>query len=292
MLVVTASANLFFSEGCPDVRTAAELGEKVRAGCLWITRGSSCSFELRVAFEDLIRKHQQENLDHVVITAFEALPVSSVSPFSAVSPTHPCQAWASLGLDLRRKFDRFHGFQRTGMPYSYSIQHIHRNSALVTLEHVPCAHLSMLYCQLSFESSKRATQVTPMKSNARLKNRRIVTLHIPPRKLKKIAEAKNEDRFGMNNRGKPLKFGLRVTQARLARSTANESGRRNPTSQVDVKEIDDFTRVALNLLLGLRQKYSGVRIQNMTKFTTLLELAPAVWDAHYFQVRSLEGGGH
>lgn len=52
------------------------------------------------------------------------------------------------------------------------------------------------------------------------------------------------------------------------------------------KRLARLTHISLNSLLGLRKKYSGCQIQGRAQCPTLLEMAPAVWNARYFQVRS------
>lgn len=79
-----------------------------------------------------------------------------------------------------------------------------------------------------------------------------VTLKVSPEQLRKIA------------RKKPVIYSLA------------------PDSQKERLEI--LTHTALNSLLGLKKRFSGVQFLARTESSSLLEMAPAVWNARYFLV--------
>lgn len=75
--VLTVRTSILIS--LPDTHsrppTAFELRDQVKAGSLWITRAGSCIFELSIRFEDPLNDNLREDLEHMIIGAFEALPV-------------------------------------------------------------------------------------------------------------------------------------------------------------------------------------------------------------------------
>lgn len=87
VLAVAASISLSLPEEYPDVQTAAELCEKVRAGSLWITRAGSCNFELGVDFNSLPSDDHRDRLENMVIGAFETFPVRERRAAADVSLT-------------------------------------------------------------------------------------------------------------------------------------------------------------------------------------------------------------
>lgn len=57
--------------------SAEELRDRVKSGSVWVTRAASCYFELKADFEGFPSGAVHEDLVHVVIKAFESLPVSA-----------------------------------------------------------------------------------------------------------------------------------------------------------------------------------------------------------------------
>lgn len=53
---------------------------------------------------------------------------------------------------------------------------------------------------------------------------------------------------------------------------------------VQTERVVHLTHNALNIMLGMRKRCPGIWCLNGTKPPALLELAPAVWNAQYFQV--------
>lgn len=84
-LAVTVSMSLCLPKEHPSVQTAAELREKVTAGSLWISRAGSCIFELSVDFDDPPDDDLRENLEHMVVDAFETFPVRETRVTARVS---------------------------------------------------------------------------------------------------------------------------------------------------------------------------------------------------------------
>lgn len=186
------------------------------------------------------------------------------------------QAWKALGLDLRREYNRFHGLPGPNMPYPYSIQHVQQNSGLVAPDNVPCAYLSTVSCRLLFAADKNTVQKTPPR------RKRIVTLKISSRKLRKFAKRKTLEGQGRVSRARRVT--LKHHSPRPSKVTIYQPEIYTLMPDQQEKRLEGLTHISLNVLLGLRRKYSGCQVQGRAIFPTLMEMAPAVWNARYFQV--------
>lgn len=78
LLTVSSAMLLVLPEDYPhpQVPTAAELRDQVRAGSIWITGAGSCHFELNIGLGDSLNPNLQDQLQHMILEAFEAFPVS------------------------------------------------------------------------------------------------------------------------------------------------------------------------------------------------------------------------
>lgn len=76
VLTLSTSVLLSYPERCPEPPTAAELRDQVKAGLLWITRAGSCQVELNIGLGDSLEPGSLEQLQRMIVEAFEDFPVS------------------------------------------------------------------------------------------------------------------------------------------------------------------------------------------------------------------------
>ncbi|ROV97703.1 hypothetical protein VMCG_07364 [Cytospora schulzeri] len=152
-------------------------------------------------------------------------------------------AWDALGLDLRHEVNLFEGEPDSHAPLVYSIQHTRQHSGLFTPEGVACGHLSTVVS--SFRFGSRVTYKVGKPS----KTARIITLKAPPHELQRITGRPNQ----------PSEF-------------------HDLAPDLQAEKLRHLTHNALNLLVGLKKKPSGIRFLKPPKSPSLLDLAPAVWN--------------
>lgn len=76
VLHLTTSMLLYLPDQYSEAPTATELGDQVKAGLLWITGAGSCQFELNIGLTDSLQPGSREQLQRMIVDAFEAFPVS------------------------------------------------------------------------------------------------------------------------------------------------------------------------------------------------------------------------
>lgn len=288
VLAVTTSMSLSLPAGHADDPTAAELHEQVRAGSLWFTRAGSCNFELGISFHALLGDGVREDLERMVISAFERFPVGELYGTVKDMTADRIQGWVVLGLELRREFNIFCDLRDPAVPYTYSIQHTRPNSGLFAPDHVSCAYLSKLSCSLSFETMGNMAQALQKEALDQPKKVAIVTLRVPSRKLRKFAKRKLTDdqleRQYSDRRKRPKGVASSILLPHLQGATVDEPELYSLAAESQEKRLESLTNVALNSLFGLKKRFPGVRLTGRAKFPALLDLSPAVWNARYFQV--------
>lgn len=289
VLAVRTSILLSLPDDHSGAPTASELRDQVKTGSLWITRAGSCTFALSIHFEDPLTDNVREDLEHTIVGAFEAFPVSQfyhVYESSSLADTK--QAWSALGLDIRREYNGFHDQPGSDTPYPYSIHHVRTNSSLVSPDRVPCAFLTTVSCNLSFEAKKTPAQEIQLRAGPKTNKTRIVTLKLPPRKLRRFAKRKpRDDERNHLPKIRPMKSRLttlKVLPHELRRTAVENPGFYGLATGLQQERLQNLTHTALKSLLGLGKRFLGFRFLHRPECPTLLEIAPAVWNARYFQV--------
>lgn len=288
VLAVTTSMSLSLPAGHAGDLTAAQIREQVKAGSLWIARAGSCNFELGIDFHGLFDDGLRENLERMVIGAFENFPVRELYGMAKGMTADRTQGWNVLGLELRREFNRFCDLPDPAIPYSYSIQHIRPNSGLVAPDHVSRAYLSKLCCNLFFETMGNMAQTTVKQVLDQPKKAETITLRLPSRKPRRFARRKPTDdqpeHQYPDRHKRPMMVTSNASPPLLQEAAADEPELHSLAPELQEKRLESLTHVALNSLFGLRKRFSGVRITGRAKFPILLDLTPAVWNARYFRV--------
>lgn len=163
------------------------------------------------------------------------------------------KVWRDLGLELRLELNVLQSNRTFSTNSVYSIQHIQQQSGLFVPQNVPCGYLSEFSC--SFRYATRTSRA-PGNTEEAVHRPRIHTRY----NLRNLGGAPSEPRS--------------VNTAVFWRLPPD----------VQAERVVHLTHNALNLLLGMRRKSMGIWCLKGTKPPALLELAPAVWNAQYFQV--------
>lgn len=139
----------------------------------------------------------------------------------------------------------------------YYIQHAQQCSGLFVPQDIPCGYISELFCSFRYAAT---TSTAPAKTVGSKPRSRAKT----PYNLRRLVKAQTEPR--------PVRVA-----AFWALPLTEQAGK-----------LVELARNALSLMLGLRTRYLGFLYLGGTKPPALLELAPAVWNAQYFQVSKLD----
>ncbi|KAG8160575.1 hypothetical protein KVR01_010111 [Diaporthe batatas] len=162
------------------------------------------------------------------------------------------QVWCDLGLELRLEQSDLQSDSTPSATSVYYMQHVQQRSGLFVPQGIPCGHLSELFCSFRYAA---ATSTAPAKTGHSVPRSRTKT----PYNLREVVRAQTEPRH--------------VKVAAFWALPLTEQAER----------LVELAQNALNLMLGLRTRYLGFLHMGGTKPPALLELAPAVWNAQYFQ---------
>lgn len=166
------------------------------------------------------------------------------------------KVWRELGLELRPELNVLQSKRTPSTTSIYYIHHTHQHSGLFVPQDVPCGYLSEFFCSFQYASRTSRTPRTP------------------------------------GNAGKPVPRSRSHTHYNL-RKLAGTPSEPDPVCavafwglplDVQAERVVHLTQNALNQMLGMRRRCLGVRCVHRTKPPALLELAPALWNAQYFQV--------
>lgn len=175
------------------------------------------------------------------------------------------------------------------------MQHAQQSSSLLTPDHVPCVYLSALSCSLSFGTRKESVQ--EVRKEARIQDRKtkVVTFRLPPKKLRRFFARKKKWDGSVNRterkRRRARNSILASSTDKLARNTATSTPRAfEPEPElygfpphIQNQRLEYLTHAALDSLLGLRKRFADFRLES-PQSPSLLDIAPAVLNAVYFQV--------
>lgn len=163
------------------------------------------------------------------------------------------KVWCDLGLELRLELSVLQGDSASSTTLVYSIQHSQQQSGLFVPRDVPCGYLSEFSCSFRFAAR---TSTAPGNVEESLPRSRSHAHY----GLRKLAETPSKPRS--------------ETTAAFWSLAPN----------VQAERVTHLTHHALNLVLGMKKRSPGIRYLKRTKPPALLELAPGVWNAQYFQV--------
>lgn len=258
VLVVSTSLTVRLpAQFAAAVRTAAELRDHVSQGKLWAVRASSCRLDLGLRFD--ADAGFRQGRQHSLLSAFEASHV-----------------WQALGLQLRRE---------TTAPtdselHTYYLQHASEHSALVTPDNVPCVYLSNWHCALSFGTKSPSTDTPETLS-------RVVTLKLPPRKLRRFAARKRpwaQPTIGKRRQQPGPKHEVISTKSWPHDTTAPEDPEffSFPTDLQNAR-LGHLIDAALSLVLGLKRRFEIFQTDSPPALS-LVDIAPTIFHPLYLQV--------
>lgn len=163
------------------------------------------------------------------------------------------KVWRDLGLELRLELNVLQNNRTPSLTSVYYIQHVQQHSGLFVPQDVSCGYLSELSCSFRYAAG---------------------TSRAPGNVEESVPRSRMHTRYDFRN---------------LA-ATPSEPRSVHPAAfwglppELQADRVVHLTHNALNLMLGMRRRYRGIWCLRGTKPPALLELAPAVWNAQYFQV--------
>lgn len=149
-----------------------------------------------------------------------------------------------------------------------------------------CAYLSTLTCEMAFGTKTDVAQQTRKEALAVPKMTRIVNLRLPSRKLRRFAK-KKQRWDGAPKMARPNKS--RTITSKGSPKQLPRVARKQPVTyswvpSLQEGRLEQLTHTALYYLLGLKKKFSDTHFLVRADSPSLLEMAPAVWNARYFLV--------
>lgn len=172
-----------------------------------------------------------------------------------VCNTYKGKVWRDLGLELRSELNVL---QSNGTPSPnsiYNIQHTQQQAGLFVPHNVPCGYLSEFSCSFRYAT----TRTSRARGDAE----------------ESVPRPRNHTRYSLRSLGGASSEPRSVSTAAFWCLPPD----------VQAERVVHLTHNALSLLLGMRRRCLGIWCLQGTKPPALLELAPAVWNAQYFQVR-------
>lgn len=163
------------------------------------------------------------------------------------------KVWRDLGLELHRELNDLRDDKPPSATSVYYIQHGQQHSGLFVPQGVPCGYLSELSCSFRYAATTSTASETTGESVPRS---RVKTCY----NLRKLTRASIEPR------------------------PVNIVAFWSLSFEMQADRVVYLTQNALNLLLGMKRRCLGIQYLEGTRPLALLELAPAVWNAQYFQV--------
>lgn len=163
------------------------------------------------------------------------------------------KAWRELGLELRLELNVLQSNRTPSTTSVYYVQHAQQHSGLFVPQDVPCGYLSELTCSFRY-----AAGMTKAPGNAE----------------GSVPRSRSHTRYNLRKLGGTTREPRPVNIAAFWGLPLDlQAGR-----------VVHLTHNALNLMLGMRKRCLGIWCLKWTSPPALLELAPAVWNAQYFQV--------
>ncbi|PSR82236.1 hypothetical protein BD289DRAFT_21626 [Coniella lustricola] len=170
--------------------------------------------------------------------------------------------------------------------YAYSVHHAQSSAGLVSPTQVQNVFLSKVVCEMTFAPREilqpRAARETMKKHN----RSRIITMQLPRHRLRQITGGSASRRRSDRLRNRSKKNGD-VTEQGLSQKSPmilkDDSGMYNLASGLRNSRIEHLTHIAINLVLGYRKRFMEIKSDRRLDSPTLLDIAPAVWNAYYFQ---------
>lgn len=171
------------------------------------------------------------------------------------------------------------------MLHMYYLQHGSEHSALVTPEGVPCVYISTWHCELSFGVREDTTAIEAAVPKALSK---IVTLRLPPKKLRRFAARRQRWNEGMNNRMQKRESDSKSKTARPENWPGDAIVTEEPEfysfpAYLQNERLEHLIHTALSSVLGIRKRFAGIRVEP-SQSLSLLDIAPTIFNALYLQV--------
>jgi hypothetical protein len=275
-----------------EAPTAKELCRASATGTVWISKAGSCQIEMSTLINGQVP--DTASFDPTIIAAMTSFlpdcPVSNVLPTSGISLTS--QVWKLTGLELRTKHAACAQPDQGSARVSYFLHHPDLSSEMIAPLEVPSAQFQGLKCEVDY-SFKPARTKASSKAQA--------TQQASTEPLNLVPQAQPSHSYNLRSNPKRSKKAT-VAQEEISDAVpgstsisyphpepSHGNGEQEDTESLVSEAIGDMARLldfAFRKLIGVRRSFPGARtIKRMTS-PSLIDVAPAVWDLGYLQVRA------
>ncbi|XXG97190.1 DNA replication factor C complex subunit Rfc1 [Hypoxylon texense] len=230
--------------GAPSEYSPDELCRLIQENQLWLVSSGLCRIQIIVDQSPLSIPSEEARLGFLEHLA---------------DTICECPLWATLGLTIRLEDVQLRSRWYDGGPnLFYIVEHPHKSSALLSPPRTPTVRFCGIECL--FRCNRDGSQTRPTDSERSLSD------HTDT----------GSNCLQSTSRVKTIASTISVNRDTYSSNNCDDS------SQV-WKQWEDMAHMALHELVGIRKRYRGLRLFLLEPRPSLLEIAPAIWNAHYLQ---------
>ena len=292
-LSLSSSLTIALPRSWSEVPTAEELCHASSTGNIWISKAGSCQIDILSLVNNQVP--DATSLDPSIMTAIAGfLPECTVSPCVMAWIPLTFQVWKYTGLELRTNHAPHDGSDQNHAQASYFLHHPDLSSEMIAPPTIPWARFQGLTCTVSYDFRSPNSKA----------NGKAQSVEQPPFNSLDLAQHAEEERpshaYGLRSNPKRSRkatvaqeetnnVALDLSSTSHSQSEPSHDDHEREDTELLVSEaigemacLLDF---AFRKLVGVKGASPGMRTIKSMRSPTLINIAPAVWDLQYLQVR-------
>ncbi|KAI1102297.1 hypothetical protein F4804DRAFT_334396 [Jackrogersella minutella] len=232
--------------------SSEELGQLIQSKQLWLASTGVCRIQI------IVRQSQLSTISDETEVGFLEHLADAICQ---------CSLWPALGLTIKQEDIQYRPLYDGAPNLYFIVEHPHKSSLLLSPPHSPTAcftGIECLFCYQSYnhEASSFDTERPDMRGTNMDEYYPMTTLQ-----LEDLSSAHDvyDEAISSDYCGDPIVD--------------------TPIDQVQ-QQWDNATylaQMALHVTIGVKKRMSGLRLLQLDTRPSLLELAPAIWNAHYLE---------
>ncbi|KAI0854012.1 hypothetical protein F5Y00DRAFT_269328 [Daldinia vernicosa] len=179
-----------------------------------------------------------------------------------------CPLWPALGLAIKQEDIQYQPLYDGAPNLYFIIEHLQKSSVLLSPPHSPTARLYGIECLFQYQTSN--SDVSNIDTNeSNICDLDIDDYHLEPASQPQAPDLTNDTYGSAVYNYYYWEDPILDIFARHSRQRWNDAGR--------------LAQMALYVTIGIRKRMRGLRVFQLDDRPSLLELAPAIWNAHYLK---------
>ncbi|OTA57228.1 hypothetical protein K449DRAFT_139876 [Hypoxylon sp. EC38] len=178
-----------------------------------------------------------------------------------------CSVWATLGLTIKQEDIQYQPLYNGAPNLYFTVEHPQKASVLLSPTHNPTARFNGIECLFCYNSE------TPETSQVKTEQADTRGTNMNAYHLERISEL---EALGSNNAYEEETSAEYWDDPMLDMSMSQAQQRWNDAGYL--------AQVAIHVIIGTRERIRGLRVYHLDTRPSLLQLAPAIWNAHYLKV--------